>query len=501
MKNKNIILFVVFILFFLLLRLINLSLLPIFNDESIYLDWGWRSTHVPGLLFYSLYDAKQPLLLWIFGIVGYLTNDPIWSGRLVSVLTGLLTLIGIYLISVKYFSKTIALLAGLIYICIPIFVFYDRQILMESALCAVNIYSLYFLLQTLETNKTKYIIFLGVVLGIGFFIKSTSLVFLFLTTIILFTSNKKLLKNKIVYKKISIMYVSFLSVILLLLIQPKFWETLHTNSRYVLSISEIFTQSLYYWIDKLYKQMVIGIYLISPLVLFSLIWGSILLLKNKYKYYYIILFWFYSGLIIEFIFIRSANPRYLVSFLPLLCIICAYGIFSIKNNFLRYITAILILIIPLILSLQLVTNPISYLKFYSGGLFPEYLYGQTSGFGINEVVQDLTTIAERDPIIVGMAINAGNPESALQSLLQNKKNITITYFDISQFKDSVNGIECIIFPNSVYFISRDEQQAGLNKFLFLQKTYKHPYSEYKLGLYKFKTDCEGEKSLHVQMVK
>jgi hypothetical protein len=60
--------FFVLVLIYFLSYLINLTLLPIFCDESIYLDWGWSNTHLPGALFNSLLDAKQPLLIWIFGI-------------------------------------------------------------------------------------------------------------------------------------------------------------------------------------------------------------------------------------------------------------------------------------------------------------------------------------------------------------------------------------------------------------------------------------------------
>ena len=43
--------------------LTNLKLLPISNDEGIYLDWAWTATRVPGHLYDSLLDAKQPFML------------------------------------------------------------------------------------------------------------------------------------------------------------------------------------------------------------------------------------------------------------------------------------------------------------------------------------------------------------------------------------------------------------------------------------------------------
>src|SRR6266404_5132968 len=94
--KKTTTLIVLVCLTYFLLNTINLGLLPIFNDESIYLDWGWLSIHVPGNAYISLTDAKQPLLIWIFGIFATIFPDPLFAGRFVSVIIGSLTLAGIY---------------------------------------------------------------------------------------------------------------------------------------------------------------------------------------------------------------------------------------------------------------------------------------------------------------------------------------------------------------------------------------------------------------------
>ncbi len=49
---------------FLFVRLVNLTALPIFNDEAIYVNWGQIMVNKPGFAFYSLFDGKQPLLMW-----------------------------------------------------------------------------------------------------------------------------------------------------------------------------------------------------------------------------------------------------------------------------------------------------------------------------------------------------------------------------------------------------------------------------------------------------
>src|SRR3989344_5533705 len=101
------------LLLYLATRPINLTLMPIFIDEANYLDWGWRETHTPNFLFYSLYDAKPPLVMWLFGLSQSAISDPLLAGRLVTVLFGLATLLGLYLISP---------FSSLIYVFVPIFV-------------------------------------------------------------------------------------------------------------------------------------------------------------------------------------------------------------------------------------------------------------------------------------------------------------------------------------------------------------------------------------------
>ena len=198
LSKKNIIenkWFWILSIFYFALRLINLTKLPVFNDESIYLDWGYREIHNPGFLYYSLYDAKQPLLMWIFGIFESFFYNPLFGGRLVSVITGFITFAGIYKLSKYLFSKQIGLIGIFTYSVIPVFSFFDRQALMESSIAAVGIWSGYFFLKNLNAYKSKSAIILGIILGLGFFIKSTSLIFLFsylfLSFILLFISRNK----------------------------------------------------------------------------------------------------------------------------------------------------------------------------------------------------------------------------------------------------------------------------------------------------------------------
>lgn len=131
---------------FLFSRVIFLTRLPVFNDEAIYISWGQKML-ASGHWFFSLFDGKQPLLMWIFGLFANLFSDPLFGGRLVSVIFGLFSLLAIYRLSSQSLPTTI------VYLLSPIFLFFDRQALMESALTCFGLWSLIFLIKIVRSAK------------------------------------------------------------------------------------------------------------------------------------------------------------------------------------------------------------------------------------------------------------------------------------------------------------------------------------------------------------
>src|SRR3989338_972947 len=109
MKAKPQLLFWLFSLgFFLLTRLINLKIIPIFTDEAIYTYWAQVALHDPANRFISLEDGKQPLFIWIAAIFQKFISDPLLASRLVSVVAGGFSLVGIYLLAKLFFDKKTA---------------------------------------------------------------------------------------------------------------------------------------------------------------------------------------------------------------------------------------------------------------------------------------------------------------------------------------------------------------------------------------------------------
>lgn len=132
---KNPVFFWVFLCgLFLAVHLPGLLQLPVFADETIYIRWAqlirsdWQQ-----YLFFPLNDGKTPLFIWM--LVPFLQQsfDPIWAGRLLAVLGGLIQMILIVLILKTFRVNRVGQLAGaLITIIAPFWFFHHRMVLMDG---------------------------------------------------------------------------------------------------------------------------------------------------------------------------------------------------------------------------------------------------------------------------------------------------------------------------------------------------------------------------------
>jgi len=492
--------YLLFALYFLS-RLINLTKLPIFNDEAIYLNWGWIETHKPGFLYYSLYDGKQPFLMWIFGIFQIIMPDPLLAGRFVSVIAGFLSLLGIYKIADKYLNKRIAFFSLFLYIISPIFLFFDRQTLMESSIGATGIWSLYFLINLIENKTLKNSIALGLSLGLGFFIKSSAIIFIIAACLINFVN---IIRNneKNSFKSFLVMLASILIINTLLIINPEFWSSFPKNSSYGFSLLEILRFPVSTWLSNFFNNTEIIFFYITPFIFILAMTGIYLLMRNQ-KQIRLIAIWIVLIIILETLLTKETRTRYIVAFLPPLCLTAASVIdkISAKTSQYKYLLYLLFFLIPLVFSSLQIIDPILYINLtakFSRFAEISYLGGWTSGIGIKEAVDYLKKQTEGKKAYLTTALNTGNPESAISVYFEKNKNTTVLFLDQRLFKDPLEKYDCLKFDRPVYFIARDKQQAGLDKFLIEEASFKNPFSNYSIVIYKIREKCRG-KSLNIFM--
>jgi uncharacterized membrane protein len=440
---------------FFILHLTNLTLLPIVVDESIYLDWGWSHTHMPGTLYDAQLDAKQPLLIWIFGIFERFFSDPLFAGRLVSVIAGALTMLGIHTITRKLFNKHTAFIAALLYSIVPIFVFYNRQALMEASVACIGIWSFNALLNLIRSPSTRNSIILGIFLGIGFFIKSSSLLFILSFTMIILSYFFKHPRIELL-KQYSISIGTFILVNLLVFINPVFWQTFSSNSRYSFTLSELTALPFSAWMSHLLGSFEIGVFFITPFIFVASSIGIIILWKNRMKNNQLFLVFFIVALILEISLTKFQHQRYLVAFLPFLIIPSSYVLGALWNGaFWKKSAVIISFLFPLAFTILIIFAPAQYiltLSKHSSYADTGYIYGPTSGYAITEVMQYIKGHSSSSlPNMVLFALNIGNPESAVDLYSQIDPHLYPLHLDRSFFPD-IDEYKCF---SSDFILERD----------------------------------------------
>lgn len=467
---------------FLLTRLINLTLLPVFNDEAIYIDWGQKML-ASGKLYFSLFDGKQPLLMWFFGLGANIFTDPLFGARLVSVFFGLLSLIAIYKISQKIFSPSIALFAAFLYLISPIFLFYDRQALMESAVSCLGLWSLYFLHQLLTQTRLRTTIFIGLLWGLGLSLKSSFAVYIFSSLLIMFYFGKNRLPELINW--LCLIITMMLLVLSPLLLQPDFSKIIDLNSRFAFTLPEIFSLPLTTWFHNLLSIFSIifwqNLGLLALLIPLSLIKGF-----NRHK---ILVIWYLSCLAAYLFTTKSASPRYLISFLPLGIIFAADLLVHLPKKL-----CLPILIISglwlIFLDLQLIFNPLQYFqtlnRVTSFSQSNTYTGTFTSGYGVKPAIDYITQVISGSPAIVGTRLDAGNPEDSIFFYLSKFPSIKVVYLD-SKIISLTPDQSSLTSPIPIYYITRNGQLAGLDNLLIKQAEFKKPDGVSSVVVYQVRT--------------
>src|SRR3989344_3185139 len=174
---------------YLITRLYNIMFLPMFTDEAIYTRWSQIARYDANWRFISLTDGKQPSFVWADMIVMRFVNDPLLAGRLVSVLAGIVSLVGIYFLASEIFkNKKIGYIAAFLYIIYPFSLVYDRMALYESLVSAATFWTLFLEVLLVRLRRLDIALILGMVLGAGVLTKSSAFfsVYLFPFSLLLF---------------------------------------------------------------------------------------------------------------------------------------------------------------------------------------------------------------------------------------------------------------------------------------------------------------------------
>ncbi len=223
---------------FFLTRLINLTLQPIFCDEAIYINWAQKTENNFKLnAFLPLTDGKTPLFMWATSLSLKIFKDPLFAGRIVSVLAGFSSLIAAFFLGKEIFKTKTGIISAILLTFLPFTLFFDRMALVDSMLATFYLWSLALALKISQKPKVKTAVLLGLSLGGGILTKTPGIFAFISLPFILIATNLKDLKKVALNLGLSA-FIGFF-IFNLLRISPYFENLSKRDSGYYFPIRHI----------------------------------------------------------------------------------------------------------------------------------------------------------------------------------------------------------------------------------------------------------------------
>ena len=430
-RKWEIIISFVLIILYGISRLINLTLLPIFTDEAIYLRWAQIALHDPSFRFISLTDGKQPSFVWLAMLMMRYVSDPLLAGRIVSVLAGLCSMVGIGVLGAYSFGKIkLGFWAAFLYLISPFFLFYDKLALYDSLTATCTIWGLFLLILLVRTVRLDVALILGMVLGAGLLTKSSAFLIVGLLPVSLLLFDWKHRNWLSLGKWLGLSLIStFISLLMYnaLRLSPWFYIINRKNAEFVYPVKEWLLHPLQFFLPNLngLTEWLLG-YLTIPLavmILLSLILGKKYLREKLFFFLSFLLPFIYLGLFGKVLF-----PRYLLFMTVPLYVLGGLFLYEItrllqKKAILKGLIYCLFFFYPVYFDLKIIFDIVN-------APIPEndrhqFIDDWPSGYGLKEVVSTLKQYADKQPIFLATEGTFGLFPAAFELYFYGDNRITI----------------------------------------------------------------------------
>ncbi len=442
-----------------IIRLYNLTLLPVFADEAIYIRWSQIMAAEPTLRFLPLSDGKQPLYMWVLMFFVKRFTDPLFVGRFISVLTGLGTTIGVFALSFAIFkNKKVPLVASLLWVLSPFAIFFDRMALVDSMLIFFGVWTVFFEILTVKTKRLDMAMITGFLLGFALLTKSPAIFF-----VLLLPSAWFLVKERSQVLKLILLYSVTLLIAYgmynILRLGPNFQLIAMRNQDYVYPYNHILSSPL----DP-FKGHMGGIrsyfVLLAPLSLIPLIFiGLFVNIRKSFLKLLPLLALTAAPILVIAEYSKVVTARYILFTLPFFIILGAAAFMSeikwVKN--LSIIFLLLFVVQSLMFDYKLLANveaaPLP------TGERSGYLEEWTAGQGIKEISEYIKKEHDAGPrtrIIIGTEGYFGTLPDGLQMYLEGTDNVVVVGVGL--------GINKI--PDSL----KESKEAGNKTYLVINKS-------------------------------
>lgn len=472
-KAKEIFFFVLILLGASFFRFYNLNQLPVFADEAIYIRWAQVMKAESTLRFLPLSDGKQPLFMWSVIPFFKLFSDPLIAGRILSGITGLGTLVGVWMATYLLFkSKKSAFIASILYAMSPFAVFFDRIALVDSMLAMYAIWVFVFGLMTVQIKRLDAALITGFALGGALLTKSPAIYFALLLPSITILTLKDKLKNN--FQRIVLLLVSLgvgYGFYNILRLGPNFHMIAQRNGDYVYPISHILSdpfnplvshaRAVIEYFSQLGPSSLLALMLVSAIYIFP----------KKPREITLLIIWIILPLFSSLMFSKTMTARYILFSIPFISVLAA-SIFSAKDRSVMLISKGLLAIfiaISLVINIRQLTNiramPLPRSE-RSG-----YLEEWTSGYGIKEVAEYIIKKHNSNPslpILIGTEGYFGTLPDGLMIYLNNYPQITVigVGLDLKKIPESLAntkraGTDTYLVINNTRIQIPDFKSSGL----------------------------------------
>ena len=443
-------------------RVYNLTILPVFADEAIYIRWAQVMKAESTLRFLPLSDGKPPLFMW--SVIPFLKifEDPLFAGRFVSVLTGVGTVLGVFVASYLLFrNKRVALISAFFVSLSPFSVFFDRLSLADSILSFFGIWIFVFGYLTNKYLRLDLAMVTGFFVGFALLTKSPALYFvLLLPSLWLF--------SKSFFKSLTYFLVTlFIGYVMynILRLGPNFHLLASRNLDYVYPLSHVLTSPFdpfKPFIDRVreyYFMMGPGILVVNWLI------GLLVNRKINFKKILVLFIWFLIPVMISAEFSKTMTARYVLFSVPFFMVIAGCGFLSTNKLLNRF--SILLFSIFLFQSLSfnyyLLTDPqkANLPRSERSGYLEEW----TAGHGIREIAAFLKSefLNHKSNIVVGTEGYFGTLPDGLQMYLNDTPEITVIGVGLELDKLPSQRIDYLVANNSRLFATPEELGLGVVK--------------------------------------
>ncbi len=413
---------------YFLLRLPNLTLQPIFADEAIYIRWAQVMRSEPTLRFLPLSDGKTPFFMWAMIPMFKIFDDPLLAGRLLSVLTGFVTMIGVFVLSWRVFGPKAAYLSALFYAVTPYTVFFDRMALVDSMLATFTVWSIYFALWLLKSQRLDLSMILGVLMGIALLVKTPAMVNLLALPLTIVGFGFKKRDRYSLLKLLGLWVVSSLialGIYNILRLGPGFTQLSSRNADYMFSPTELIGRPLDPFIPHLRDILSWVPGLVTWPIAAMIMLGIIFLFIKRHRLGLCIFLWLLVPVILEMTFLKTFTARYLLLAVPPLLCIAGFGASILLVCFpfkLLNWGLLIFLLLPVYIDSQIITRP-------QDAPLPKnerrgYLEDWTAGYGFPQIAQFLIEQKKEGSVVLGTEGYFGTLPDGLLIYL-DKANISV----------------------------------------------------------------------------